>query len=187
MDELRLMLAVPRFLHVDYRFSSLEELLNLEFTKMLDLNLRYTKCRRCGRYFPLKGNRDAKYCENIAEGETKPAVSLRYRKTTEPKLRTSLRGKSTASTTNDIQPASRPVRSQRKNSGNGNIPLWTSAMNAPTARFPSMNLKFGWRNHSTTEKRRAEGDVLFTPFSNLRFTPRMHPSWYFSDFFGKGS
>ena len=39
MDELRLMLAVPRFLHVDYRFSSLAELLNLEFTKMLDLNL----------------------------------------------------------------------------------------------------------------------------------------------------
>ena len=52
MDELRLILAVPRFLHVDYRFSTLAELLNLEFTKMLDLNLRYTKCRRCGKYFP---------------------------------------------------------------------------------------------------------------------------------------
>ena len=76
MDELRLILAVPRFLHVDYRFSSLAELLNLEFTKMLDLNLRYTKCRRCGRLFPLKGNREAKYCENIAEGETKTCREL---------------------------------------------------------------------------------------------------------------
>ena len=76
MDELRLILAVPRFLHVDYRFSSLEELLNLEFTKMLDLNLRYTKCRRCGKYFPLKGNREAKYCETIAEGETKTCREL---------------------------------------------------------------------------------------------------------------
>ena len=76
MNELRLILAVPRFLHVDYRFSSLEELLNLEFTKMLDLNLRYTKCRRCGRLFPLKGNREAKYCEYIAEGETKTCREL---------------------------------------------------------------------------------------------------------------
>ena len=76
MDQLRLILAVPRFLHVDYRFSSLEELLNLEFTKMLDLNLRYTKCKRCGRYFPLKGNREAKYCEYIAEGETKTCREL---------------------------------------------------------------------------------------------------------------
>ena len=76
MDELRLILAVPRFLHVDYRFSSLEELLSLEFTKMLDLNLRYTKCRRCGRLFPLKGNREAKYCENIAEGEMKTCREL---------------------------------------------------------------------------------------------------------------
>ena len=76
MDELRIILAVPRFLHVDYRFSSLAELLNLEFTKMLDLNLRYTKCKRCGRYFPLKGNREAKYCENIAEGETKTCREL---------------------------------------------------------------------------------------------------------------
>ena len=76
MGELRLILAVPRFLHVDYRFSSLAELLNLEFTKMLDLNLRYTKCRRCGRLFPLKGNREAKYCEYIAEGETKTCREL---------------------------------------------------------------------------------------------------------------
>ena len=76
MDELRLILAVPRFLHVDYRFSTLAELLNLEFTKMLDLNLRYTKCQRCGRLFPLKGNREAKYCETIAEGETKTCREL---------------------------------------------------------------------------------------------------------------
>ena len=76
IDELHPILLVPRFLHVDYVFSSLEELLNLEFTKMLDLNLRYTKCRRCGRYFPLKGNREAKYCEYIAEGETKTCREL---------------------------------------------------------------------------------------------------------------
>ena len=63
-------------MHVDYRFSSLEELLNLEFTKMLDLNLRYTKCRRCRRLFPLKGKREAKYCKYIAEGETKNCREL---------------------------------------------------------------------------------------------------------------
>ena len=47
-----------------------------EFTKMLDLNLRYTKWKRCGRYFPLKGNREAKYCEYIAEDETKTCREL---------------------------------------------------------------------------------------------------------------
>ena len=43
---------------------------------MLDLNLRYTKCRRCRRLFPLKGKREAKYCEYIAEGETKTCREL---------------------------------------------------------------------------------------------------------------
>ena len=35
-----------------------------------------TKCKRCGKYFIMKGNYDTKYCSRIAEGETRSCQEL---------------------------------------------------------------------------------------------------------------
>ena len=56
---------------VSYQVSSIRDMLELEFTKMLEQNIRFRKCKRCGKYFIMKGNYDANYCDRIAKGETK--------------------------------------------------------------------------------------------------------------------
>ena len=63
--------TMPSFININYEVSSVMEMLELEFTKMLELNIRFRKCKRCGRYFIMKGNYDTNYCDRIAEGETK--------------------------------------------------------------------------------------------------------------------
>ncbi len=52
-----------------YVFGTVDEILELEFTKMLKSNIRIKKCKRCGKYFRLKGNYHTDYCSRIAEGE----------------------------------------------------------------------------------------------------------------------
>ncbi len=52
-----------------YVFGKVDEILELEFTKMLKSNIRIKKCKRCGKYFRLKGNYHTDYCSRIAEGE----------------------------------------------------------------------------------------------------------------------
>ena len=51
-------------------------MLELEFTKMLEQDIRFRKCKRCGRYFIMKGKYDTNYCERIAEGETRTCQQL---------------------------------------------------------------------------------------------------------------
>ena len=34
------------------------------------------KCKRCGKYFIMKGNYDTNYCDRIAEGETRNCQEL---------------------------------------------------------------------------------------------------------------
>ncbi len=53
---------------VKYAFSSVFELLELEFSKMLETNIRFKKCKRCGRYFVVKGNYNTNYCDRIENG-----------------------------------------------------------------------------------------------------------------------
>lgn len=48
----------------------------LEFTKMLEHNIRFRKCKNCGRYFIMKGNYDNDYCDRIPEGETKNCQTI---------------------------------------------------------------------------------------------------------------
>ena len=50
--------------------------LELEITKMLENNIRFRECKRCGKYFIMKGNYDTKYCSRIAEGETRSCQEL---------------------------------------------------------------------------------------------------------------
>jgi len=59
-----------------YRCSSLEEILYLEFEKMLELDLRVKKCKNCGRYFILKGNYQTEYCDRIPNGETQTCQNI---------------------------------------------------------------------------------------------------------------
>ena len=59
-----------------YSFSSTEEILELELSKMLENDIRFRKCKRCGRYFIMKGNYDTRYCDKIADGETRSCQEL---------------------------------------------------------------------------------------------------------------
>lgn len=66
----------PHFMEVQYEFSCIAEILELEFTKMLEHDVRFRKCKRCGRYFIMKGNYDTNYCDSIAPGETRTCQEL---------------------------------------------------------------------------------------------------------------
>lgn len=66
----------PTFLNIGYRARTVEDMLELEFTKMLEQDVRFRKCKRCGKYFIMKGNYDTKYCSRIAEGETRSCQEL---------------------------------------------------------------------------------------------------------------
>ena len=66
----------PFFMSVKYDFRSVAEILELEFTKMFEQNVRFRKCKRCGKYFIMKGNYDTNYCDRIAEGETRTCQEL---------------------------------------------------------------------------------------------------------------
>ena len=66
----------PAFLSVHYAFSTVEQMLELEFTKMLEQNVRFRKCKRCGKYFIMKGNYDTNYCDRVAEGETRTCQQI---------------------------------------------------------------------------------------------------------------
>lgn len=67
---------VPHFMNIQYEFRTIEDILELEFTKMLEANVRFRKCKRCGKYFIMKGNYDANYCDRVAEGEKRSCQEI---------------------------------------------------------------------------------------------------------------
>lgn len=69
-------LGLPRFVNVYYHFSTLNELVELEFTKLLENNVRFKKCKRCNQYFIMKGNYHTNYCDRVAPGETRNCQEL---------------------------------------------------------------------------------------------------------------
>ena len=69
-------IRVPHFMNIQYEFRTIEDILELEFTKMLEANVRFRKCRRCGKYFIMKGNYDANYCDRVAEGEKRSCQEI---------------------------------------------------------------------------------------------------------------
>lgn len=69
-------LKIPSCIGVQYVCSSIYEMLELEFTKMLESNIRLRKCKRCGKYFIMKGNYDTNYCDRVAEGQTRSCQDL---------------------------------------------------------------------------------------------------------------
>ena len=75
-DALEVNLRMPHFMTFKYEFRALHEILELEFTKMLEQDIRFRKCKRCGKYFIMKGNYDTNYCDCIAEGQTRSCQDL---------------------------------------------------------------------------------------------------------------
>ena len=69
-------IGMPSFICIEYAFSTVESILELEFTKMLEQNVRFRKCKRCGKYFIMKGNYDTNYCDRVAEGSTQTCQQL---------------------------------------------------------------------------------------------------------------
>lgn len=69
-------LVTPMYLDKYYHFSTVAQMLELEFTKMLEMNIRFRKCQRCGKYFIVKGNHGTKYCGRIADGKTQSCQKL---------------------------------------------------------------------------------------------------------------
>lgn len=50
---------------------NIEQALELEFLQLLKNESNIRQCKRCGKYFIMKGNYDTNYCDRIAEGETR--------------------------------------------------------------------------------------------------------------------
>ena len=76
MNKLITRTQIPTFINVGYVFCTTQEILELEFTKMLEMDMRFRKCQLCGRYFIMKGNYDTKFCDRVAEGETRSCQEL---------------------------------------------------------------------------------------------------------------
>ncbi len=76
IKDLEFCLRYPHFLNIQYEFCSVADILELEFSKILEQNIRFRKCKRCGKYFIMKGNYDTRYCERIAPGEKRKCQDL---------------------------------------------------------------------------------------------------------------
>ena len=76
VDDLESYLSHPRFLNIRYEFRSVADILELEFSKILEQNIRFRKCKRCGKYFIMKGNYDTRYCDRIAPGEKRKCQDI---------------------------------------------------------------------------------------------------------------
>ena len=76
VSELQYCLAHPAFISIKYSFRSVADILELEFTKMLEQNVHFRKCKRCGKYFIMKGKYDTRYCDRVAEGESRSCQEI---------------------------------------------------------------------------------------------------------------
>lgn len=77
---------VPHFLAIGYDCCTIHDMLELEFSKMLEYGIKLHKCKNCGRYFIVKGNYDAEYCDRIREGHTKNCQQIAAQKKYNDKL-----------------------------------------------------------------------------------------------------
>ena len=61
---------------IRYRCESLHEFLELEFNKLIEYGVKLKRCERCGQFFIIKGNYDARYCNRIHRGEIRTCRDL---------------------------------------------------------------------------------------------------------------
>ena len=64
------------FISTSYACETLQDMLFLEFTKVLETGVEFQKCKRCGRYFIVKGNYHGVYCDRVPEGEHRTCQQL---------------------------------------------------------------------------------------------------------------
>lgn len=69
--EMEVFCRFPIFPNTSYKFRNIRKALDFEFTKMLEQDIRFRKCKRCGKCFIMKGNYNTNYCDRITEGETR--------------------------------------------------------------------------------------------------------------------
>ena len=55
---------------------SIEQQIEFELIQLLKSDIGMRKCKRCGKYFIMKGNYNTNYCDRIAEGETRNCQDL---------------------------------------------------------------------------------------------------------------
>ena len=84
--KVQLFYHVPRFMAVSYEVSALHEMLELEFSKMLEYGIKLHKCKNCGRYFIVKGNYNAEYCDRVREGNSQTCQQIAAQRKYEEKL-----------------------------------------------------------------------------------------------------
>ena len=61
----------PQKLSIVTEVRSLYDMLSYEFFKMLESDMTVKKCRNCGRYFVVRGNYNAEYCDRPVEGSVR--------------------------------------------------------------------------------------------------------------------
>ena len=61
---------------IRYRCESLHEFLELELNKLIEYGVNLKRCERCGQFFTVKGNYDARYCNRIHRGEIRTCRDL---------------------------------------------------------------------------------------------------------------
>lgn len=85
--ELKFRYKFPCFISTGYACDNLRDMLYLEFAKILETGVEFQKCKRCGRYFIVKGNYHGAYCDRIAEGEHRTCQQLAAQETYLNKLK----------------------------------------------------------------------------------------------------
>ena len=68
--------ALPVKGYFAYHASTIPEYAYLELMLMVESNVKIRKCKNCGRYFILKGNYGAMYCDRIPEGKSQNCQSI---------------------------------------------------------------------------------------------------------------
>ncbi|MBQ9826438.1 MAG: hypothetical protein IJM61_04590 [Firmicutes bacterium] len=85
-SEARMIFVRPRHIYIDYEVRTVADMLELELSKMIEENIHFRKCKRCGRYFIVKGNYNTNYCNRIADGETRSCQELAAMETYKKKV-----------------------------------------------------------------------------------------------------
>ena len=77
----------PSFVAAYFDCSTVRDMLDLEFSKLLEEGVQFQKCGRCGRYFLSKGDYHGQYCDRIAPGESRTCQQLAAQEAYQSKLK----------------------------------------------------------------------------------------------------
>ncbi|MBQ6670126.1 MAG: hypothetical protein IJM80_00680 [Firmicutes bacterium] len=85
-SEARMIFVRPRHIYIDYEVRTVADMLELELSKMIEENIHFRKCKRCGKYFIVKGNYNTNYCSRITDGESRTCQELAAMETYKKKV-----------------------------------------------------------------------------------------------------